>query len=145
MKIEKWNKVDNIFPDYLEPIYKGLDFCDVYYVAGQAFAVLNRQPQYELYNRLGIPEIQDVFVLPDFRRRGLATALIQHLEEEAGTEMVGISVPISPQFGPAQRLYIRLGFEPDGNGVTYDRKPIAHNAPVRLDDDLCLMLVKVRS
>jgi hypothetical protein len=46
------------------------------------------------------------------------------------------------QFGVAQRLYARLGYIPDGNGVTYDREIIAHNTSVRLDENLCMMLVK---
>lgn len=142
MKILRWDKQDDIFLSILNPLYKTTDYCEVYYVEGKGFAVLNTQPLYPLYRRLGIPEIQDIYVLPDYRREGVATALIQHCEELVETDMVGISVPVSPDYGAAQRLYYKLGYEPDGNGVTYDRESVTHGSMVRLDENLCLMMVK---
>jgi len=142
MKIQKWNKKDIIFPQHLDEIYKNIDFCDVFYMVDKGFVVLNHQPKYSFYKRLGIPEIQDVFVLPDYRGQGIATALIQFCEKQIHGDMVGISVPISPQFGQAQRLYYKLGYKPDGNGVTYEREQVIHNTMARVDDNLCLMMVK---
>lgn len=142
MNIERWNKKDVIFSGSLDPVYKTLDFCHVYYVEDKGYVVLNLQPSYGIYSRIGISEIQDLFVMPEYRRTGVASALIAHCEKQVTTEMVGISVPVSPQFGPAQRLYYRLGYEPDGNGVTYERQAVQHNALVRLDDYLCLMMIK---
>src|SRR5690606_7911415 len=46
--------------------------------ADTGYGILNWAPQYALYKRLGIPEIQDLNILPAFRRRGLARALIAH-------------------------------------------------------------------
>ena len=142
MEIQRWNKQDTIFEGYLDDIYKILDHCDVYFVEGKGFAVLNHSPKYAPYKRLNISEIQDVFVLPDYRGKGIATALIMNCEDQVTGDMVGISVPVSPNFGTAQRLYYKLGYVPDGNGVTYDREPCIHNSSVKLDDDLCLMMVK---
>ena len=142
MDIKKWNKIDPLFEGCLDPVYKTLDFCDVYYAENKGYVVLNHQPVYGPYARMGVAEIQDLFVLPEFRRDGVATALIQHCEEQVETDMTGICVPVSPLFGPAQRLYFKLGYEPDGNGVTYDRAPVEHGSMVRLDDGLCLMMVK---
>lgn len=145
MRIQKWDRRDMIFDGLLDPAYRDLESCDVYYVADKGYAVLNRKPQYGLYDRLDIPEIQDIFVGAAFRRQGIATALIGHCENlalAAEKPMIGISVPVSPQFGPAQRLYASLGYRPDGNGVTYDRQPVIHNAAYRVDDSLCLMLMK---
>ncbi len=142
MQIQKWNKIEVIFDGYLDNAYKTLDYCDVYFIEGQGFAVLNYEPKYSLYKRLNIPEIQDVFVLPDYRGQGISTALIKHCESLISGDMVGISVPVSPQFGVAQRLYYKLGYMPDGNGVTYDRETLQHNNSVKLDENLCLMMVK---
>lgn len=142
MTILKWDKQTPIFEGALDPLYASLDYCDVYYIEGKGFAVLNHAPKYSLYQRLNIPEIQDIFILPAYRQQGLATRLIQHCEMQSKADMIGISVPVSPQFGAAQKLYIKLGYVPDGNGVTYDREGVIHNAMVRVDDDLCLMLVK---
>jgi len=109
------------------------------------FGVLNFEPKYALYKRLNIPEIQDLNVIPEMRQQGIATALIEEFEQIAkgkGAEHIGISVALTKDFGPAQRLYVKLGFIPDGNGVTCDRQAIQAHQPYVVDDDLCLMMVK---
>jgi hypothetical protein len=55
---------------------------------------------------------------------------------------MGIGVGLHRAFGAAQRLYIRLGYIPDGNGITYDRLQIAPGEFRPVDDDLCLIMVK---
>ncbi len=113
--------------------------------AAAGYGMLNWQPQYALYRRLGIPEIQDLNVRPECRRRGVASALIAQCEAEAvqaGKTDMGISAGLYPDYGPAQRLYVRLGYIPDGNGVTYDRQPVRPGEIRPVDDDLCLMMVK---
>jgi len=142
MKIQKWNKRDIIFKGHLDPIYQTLDYCDIYYVIDRGFAIVNHNPKYSLYQKLGIPEIQDVYVLPNYRKQGIASDLIQYCEAQVAENTVGISVPVSPNYGAAQRLYYKLGYMPDGNGVTYNRQILSHNNRVKLDDDLCLMMVK---
>jgi predicted GNAT family acetyltransferase len=61
---------------------------------------------------LGVPEIQDVFVAREHRRKGIATALTKAAEGEAksrGWKVVSLSV--SQDKNPAARsLYNRLGF-----------------------------------
>jgi GNAT superfamily N-acetyltransferase len=107
--------------------------------------MLNWQPQYQLYRRLDIPEIQDLNVLPAMRRNGVASAMIgfaEKLARENGRTQIGISFGPYPNYGPAQRLYIRLGYIPDGYGVTYDRVTVRPGESRPVDDSLCLMLVK---
>jgi GNAT superfamily N-acetyltransferase len=110
-----------------------------------AYGVLNFEPKYPLYARLGIAEIQDLNVHPDFRQQGIATAMIESFEQIAadqGDEMIGISVGLTGNYGPAQRLYCKLGYIPDGNGITADRVSVVPGQTVCADDDLCLMLLK---
>ncbi|HEY8191122.1 MAG TPA: GNAT family N-acetyltransferase [Alphaproteobacteria bacterium] len=114
---------------------------------GQAagYAMLNWKPPYALYKRLGIPEIQDLNVVPEMRRCGVATALIRHCEDLArgkGLSDIGISVGLDSGYGAAQRLYVKLGYIPDGHGVTYDRQAVKWGEIRPIDDDLCLMLLK---
>ena len=142
MDIKRWNKQDNIFEGVLDTVYKNIDTCHVYYVEDKGFAVLNLEPSYGIYKRIEIAEIQDVFILPECRRQGVASTLIKYCEDQVTSDMVGISVPVSPQYGAAQRLYYKLGYEPDGNGVTYDREAVEHGAHVTLNERLCLMMVK---
>lgn len=109
------------------------------------YCVLNWEPKYAFFRKMGFPEIQDLIVRPDLRRRGIAARLIARCESmarERGLEYMGIGVGLHRAFGPAQRLYIRLGYLPDGNGATYDRQQVAPGEFRPLDDDLCLMMVK---
>lgn len=110
-----------------------------------AFCLYNRTPRYGFYKKLGIPEIQDLNVRPACRRRGIATALIVYCEDTAqqeGRDHIGISVGLTKDYGPAQILYAKMGYIPDGNGVTYDRDYVTQQRSYRIDDDMALMLVK---
>lgn len=110
-----------------------------------AYGILNWAPKYQLYARANIPEIQDLNVHPGMRRRGIATAMIEYCEDKArnkGYSDIGISFGLHASYGPAQRLYFKLGYMPDGQGATYDRKIVDFGTRVPMDDDLCLMLVK---
>ena len=109
------------------------------------FGVLNFEPKYSLYQKLDIPEIQDLNVIPEMRQQGIATLLMQAFENIArdqGVQSIGISVGLTKNYGPAQRLYCKLGYMPDGCGVTYDRQGVKGEESYPLDDDLALMLVK---
>lgn len=112
-------------------------------LAGYVF--FNRQPRYQPFRRLEIPEIQDLFVSPGCRRQGIGEALVKACERQAlseGAGQMGIAVGLHAGFGAAQRLYIRLGYVPDGGGVTYDRAPVRTGDMRPVDDDLTLMLIK---
>jgi len=91
-----------------------------------------------------IPEIQDLAILPDFRRQGIATRLITQAEAhiKQHTSHAGIGFGLYADYGNAQRLYVKLGYIPDGQGVIAgDTYPNAGDM-VRLDDALVLYLVK---
>ena len=65
--------------------------------------------------RLGVPEIQDVWVSPERRREGVATALTHAAEAEArrrGAGSISLSVGIANR--AAQALYEKLGFTDAG-------------------------------
>lgn len=70
--------------------------------------------------------LDSLSVLPEFQRRGIASALIQEmfrLQEDAGIPLATIAV--DPDNDTAYRLYIRNGFRHDGSitvfGTAYDR------------------------
>jgi len=111
-------------------------------------AILNWKPRYAFYQKLKIPEIQDVKIITPHRRKGFASLLIDHCEKEArqkNAEYVGISVALHNGFGPAQMLYAKLGYMPDGNGITYDRTPVDRGRSYIVDDQLFLMMGKALS
>lgn len=54
--------------------------------------------------------IMDIALLPEFRRRGIGTSLLQDLMAEAGEAGKTLSIHVE-RFNPALNLYVRLGFE----------------------------------
>lgn len=93
----------------------------------------------------GIPEIHDVWIYKEYRRKGLGSRLISWLEELAkgkGYQKIGIGVGLYADYGSAQRLYTRLGYIPDGQGITYEYQPTVPGKPYLLDDELILWLKK---
>ena len=65
---------------------------------------------------VGVPEIQDVFVLPERRRRGVATTLTRAAEDEVrrrGWDRISLSVSAQGN-EPARRLYDGLGYRNTG-------------------------------
>jgi hypothetical protein len=45
-------------------------------------------------------------------------------------------------YGPAQRLYARRGYVPDGRGACQDHRPLSEGARVTMDHDLIMWLTK---
>lgn len=110
-----------------------------------AFGMLNRQPLYTPFRRMGIYEIQDLNTDPAFRKQGLASAIITECENLARAENcthIGIGVGLYAGYGAAQRLYIKNGYIPDGAGVVYDSQPVTPGEIRPVDDDLNLMMIK---
>jgi GNAT superfamily N-acetyltransferase len=108
-------------------------------------AYINWTPKYQVYQRMDLPEIQDLRVSPGHRRRGIATAIIEMAENQArqADKMgMGLSVGLHAGYGDAQRLYARIGYIPDGYGITYDRITVPAGEARKIDDDLALMLLK---
>tara|TARA_B100001989_G_scaffold243848_1_gene211950 strand:+ start:1093 stop:1623 length:531 start_codon:yes stop_codon:yes gene_type:complete len=109
------------------------------------YCIYNRQPKYGYFKSLEIPEIQDLNVLPQYRKQGIGAAVIRFCEELGQLENhkeIGIGVGLDQSFGAAQRLYVKMGYVPDGYGISYDRKQIAAGEFRPIDDLLCLMMTK---
>lgn len=109
------------------------------------FVMLSWMPKYAYYRAEGIPEIQDLNVLPAFRRRGYGRILIgycENLVQKRGFRQIGIGVGLTPSYGAAQRLYVKMGYVPDGFGVTYDRQIVRAGEFRPVDDEMSLMMVK---
>lgn len=93
-----------------------------------------------------IPGIVDLIVFPKFRRRGIATALMDEAEKVAKKHhnKVYLDVCLCSEYGPAQRFYAKRGYVPDGKGVYYEEKVCETDAVCKNDDELTLCLVKER-
>jgi len=110
-----------------------------------AFVKLNWSPKYKFFALERIPEIQDLYVESDHRGQGYGRALIEYCEgvvAQSGGDRIGIGVGLTASYGAAQRLYVQMGYIPDGFGVTHDRMPVTAGAFKAIDDDMSLMMVK---
>lgn len=114
---------DNIFAGYLKVVW---------------------DPEYAHFRALGVPEIQDLNVLPKFRRHGVATALMDVAEQIAASrnDRVGIGVGLHPGYNAAQRMYVCRDYIPDRLGVTWRGEYIQKGQDMVADDDLVLYLEK---
>ena len=92
----------------------------------------------------GIPCISDFNVLIPYQRRGIGTAILDAAEAAAARrcDRICLGVGLHSGYGPAQRLYVRRGYVPDGSGVWYQNQPAAEYAMVENGDDLVLYLSK---
>jgi GNAT superfamily N-acetyltransferase len=65
--------------------------------------------------------VNDLNVLPDFRNQGIGNALLDAIESTARdrSEVVGLGVGLYRDYGAAQKIYVRRGYLPDGQGVMY--------------------------
>ena len=111
-----------------------------------AFGSLVPDSAYPPFRELGIPEIQDLNVSPRYRRRGIASAILDAAERVAfeRSDRVGIGFGLHPGYGAAQRLYVLRGYVPDGRGVFCRGDFPREGEHVELDDELVLYLVKRR-
>jgi len=125
----------------LVPTESGVAFVDGRFAG---YVTLNWQPTYPPFTEAGIPEIQDLNVLPEFQRRRIASRLLDEVEALAGkrSSVLGIGVGLHPGYNAAQRLYGKRGYIPDGRGITYRDRFLEEGAQIVLDDDLVLHLTK---
>ena len=141
-----WGKPVAQYQRYLAEQAAGKRLCLVATVNRQfaGYVTVNWAPPYAPFVEQEIPEIQDLNVIPPFRRQGIATQLLDRAEQEVAlrSSVVGIGVGLHPGYNAAQRLYVKLGYIPDGRGVTYRNRFVEEGMQVVLDDDLVLHLTK---
>lgn len=111
-----------------------------------AFGTLKFKTDYPGFEKNNIPEINDILVAPDYRRRGIGRTLVKALEDSArenNYSLVGLGVGLYPDYGSAQRLYIKMGYVPNGLGITYQNEAVIPGASYPVDDELLLWLTKL--
>ncbi len=145
-----WNKPPSLFEEYLKEQEGGERLIWVAHFNGEfaGYVTLKWQSQYPSFKAQNIPEIMDLNVLPSFRKMGIGSLLFDIAEKEAATksQIIGIGVGLyageDGGYGAAQRLYIKRGYIPDGQGVTYNYEPTIPGNSYPLDDDLVLWFTK---
>ena len=141
-----WHKPRSQYERYLAEQRQGRRVVFVA-VIGEDFAgylTINWSAAYPPFREGWILEIRDFNVLPRFRRQGIGTRLMDEAEQAVleRSSVVGIGVGMSPDYGPAQRLYALRGYVPDGRGLASEGHPVLRGDTVTVDDGLVLYLTR---
>ena len=90
------------------------------------------------------PELSDFNVFEPFQNQGIGNLLLEEAENRVKliSDKVTLGVGLHSGYGPAQRLYIKRGYIPDGTGVWYQNHQPAMNAVCEDIGDLVLYLSK---
>ena len=90
------------------------------------------------------PELSDFNVFEPFQNQGIGNLLLEEAEKQVRliSDKVTLGVGLHSGYGPAQRLYIKRGYIPDGTGVWYQNHQPAMNAVCEDIGDLVLYLSK---
>lgn len=145
-----WPKPASLFESYFseQRNEKRLVWLAFYHEQFAGYVTLKWQSLYKPFTENNIPEIMDLNVLPQYRKCGVGSYLLHIAEQEAAkrSSVVGIGVGlyagIDGGYGNAQRLYVKLGYIPDGRGVTYHYEPVKPGSSHMVNDDLVLWFTK---
>lgn len=108
------------------------------------YLTIQWQSGYEPFKAANIPEIVDFNVLPPHRRKGIGTKLMDEAERRIKnvSPTAGIGFGIYKDYGAAQKLYIKRGYIPDGNGLVKDGHVVKPGTKLFVDDSLAIYLTK---
>jgi ribosomal protein S18 acetylase RimI-like enzyme len=142
-----WNKPRSQYENYLREQAGGYRSVLVCRAGGKfaGYVTLVWDSRYPPFALGEYPEVVDLNVLPAFRNQGLGERLMRECESLAqarGHRGIGLGVGLLADYGSAQRLYFRLGFQPDGRGLYYGNRAVHYGEAMTADDDLALFLVK---
>ncbi|OGN95410.1 MAG: hypothetical protein A2Y89_04490 [Chloroflexi bacterium RBG_13_51_18] len=137
---------------YFEKLLKAQEKGEIVFLVARTgsaiagFVYIKWRADYPPFAEKGIPEIRDLRVLPESRRRGIAAALMDEAEKRIfkRSNIAGLGVGLYADYGPAQQMYIRRGYVPDGRGLMYNNHPVNPGLDVFVDDRLLLFFVKER-
>ncbi|GHO46042.1 GNAT family N-acetyltransferase [Ktedonospora formicarum] len=108
------------------------------------YLTIRWQSNYPQFRQQNIPLIHHLGVFPQFQRQGIASQLMDAAEQLISTRatQAGITVGLFDEYGPAQRLYAKRGYIPDGRGACQGQHPLKQGEAVTVDHDLILWLAK---
>jgi GNAT superfamily N-acetyltransferase len=141
-----WNKPVEQYQNYLNQQDEGLREVLIAESENEfaGYLTVLRHSKYPPFGEKYIPEINDFNVLIKFRNRGIGTALMEAAESLVAekTRIIGIGVGLTPDYGAAQRLYVKRGYIPDGRGISQNGKILKYGDKITVDDNLTLWFIK---
>jgi GNAT superfamily N-acetyltransferase len=141
-----WNKPEKQYRSYLDEQNADergvlLAFLDNQFAG---YLTIKWDSYYPPFREKNIPEIMDLNVLIKFRNNGIATRLMDQAERIVSkrSDSIGIGVGLTAGYGNAQALYVKRGYLPDRNGISYNETFPKYGDTVKVDDDLILCFIK---
>ncbi len=145
-QLQNWNKPVEQYGAYFKEQQEGIRCVLIAEYCGEfaGYLTIVWQPMYPFFADNHIPEIVDLNVLIKFRKIGIATSLIVEAESIVARDYdeIGIGVGLIEDYGPAQRLYVKLGYIPDGFGASKHEHYLKYGDEVIADDDLIICFTK---
>jgi len=141
-----WNKPARQYQTYLDQQEQSVRTIFVAFKDDEfaGYLTIVWSPDYPPFKTENIPEVQDFNVLPEFRRQGIGTQLMDKAEHAISERSLfaGIGVGMDADYGAAQRLYVQRGYVPDGRGLFWRNEFVKYGQQITIDDDLNLHFVK---
>lgn len=141
-----WSKPSSIFLRYVEDCASNHRWARVAEWDGDVagYVTVLWESRDPVFREGGIPEVEDLNVLPRYRGQGIGNRLLDEAEAQARErgEMVGLRVGLHSGYGSAQRIYVKRGYVPDGAGALKGTEVIDEGARISLDDDVTIRMLK---
>lgn len=136
-----WSATEEKYSKRLKDRDHGKSIALVALFMGQAAGYVN------VYFREGTPMIVDFGVLEKYQGKGVGTKLMDIAEEIAfqTSDTVHLAVGLHSGYGKAQRMYVKRGYIPDGNGIWYGDSLCTPYESYPNDDNLVLRFSKKRT
>lgn len=143
-----WHKPKSIYETYLKEQSSRRRSILIARDTGKfcGYVTLKWVSEYPSFAEKNIPEIADLNVLPQYQKKGIGTKLIRACEDlvkDQERALIGLGVGLTADYGNAQRLYIQLGYVPDGHGLHSKNIPAKYGEKINVDDDLVIYLTKI--
>lgn len=145
-EVQGWNKPTAQYEKYLKYQERGerdIIIAELNKVFA-GYLTIKWESDYKPFAQKGIPEIVDLNVLKKYQRNGIAASLMDEAETRIKkvSDYAGIGFGVYQDYGAAQILYIKRGYQPDGNGIVKDSIPLKYGDKITIDDSIVFYLTK---
>ncbi|HHD2752245.1 TPA: GNAT family N-acetyltransferase [Clostridium perfringens] len=145
-ELQGWEKPISLFEKYYKEQKNGDRRIFVASMEDQVLGYATLLPNDENgpFANMNIPTVRDFNVLEKYQKNGIGTALLNKIENvvKEYSDKICLGVGLHSGYGPAQRMYVKRGYVPDGSGVWYNNMVLEKYADCKNDDDLVLYLSK---
>lgn len=144
--LQGWHKPISLYEEYyaLQESGKSDVIIAVINEVIAGYLTITWSSDYQPFRDRNIPEIVDFNVLLPFQRKGIGAALMSEAEKRIckKARYAGIRVGLFQDYGPAQIMYVKKNYVPDGAGIINGIKPVSFGEKIEINDDVVLALIK---